>query len=521
MQSNTFKILILILCPIIWPFLNFINANRGENYSEIKLLIIIGSTLFLFLILYLILKVIFYKKLSFLECALLLSIFIISFFSYFLTSIVASMIFSGKFLTTWLFFCTFLLILTFLLRNKKPFQNFLVFVNILLVFFPVIEYVFYNLNTNYNPKINSSKILNGNNSYSERDKIINELNVFFIILDTYGREDYLKYRYDYDNSKFISKLEEEGFVISKNSTSNYTTTNFSLTSVLAKDYIFRDKMLKPEIDTKINNIFYKNQNPVYEFFKKNNYLVSSLMSNGKDCDSIKVDFCFSSQQLTFTDLEKNLLSITPINSLIDPLKKLISLYHNNTIIGLNYFEFKDVKQFLNKSNFKKPFFIDAHMMIPHGPFRFSENCKRLKSLEKDWYKGYLNQIKCANLEMIETINIIKNKYPNTIIIVASDTGPSMLYLKKYKLNNIDFIGYNYLKQIDKIDIVEKESVLSNLMAWYIPTDLKCKNFIYNDMSLVNTFRLVEGCLMNTNPKLLDNRWFYFDKINDSFIEVFK
>ena len=77
-----------------------------------------------------------------------------------------------------------------------------------------------------------------------------------IILDTYGREDYLKYRYDYDNSKFISKLEEEGFVILKNSTSNYTTTNFSLTSVLAKDYIFRDKMLKPEIDTKINNIFY-------------------------------------------------------------------------------------------------------------------------------------------------------------------------------------------------------------------------------------------------------------------------
>ena len=71
---------------------------------------------------------------------------------------------------------------------------------------------------------------NSLHDYPDRD-------VYYIILDSYGREDLLKYHFNYDNSAFIQELEDLGFVVPDCTQSNYDNTVNSMTSSLNMDYL--------------------------------------------------------------------------------------------------------------------------------------------------------------------------------------------------------------------------------------------------------------------------------------------
>ena len=61
--------------------------------------------------------------------------------------------------------------------------------------------------------------------------------VYFILLDKYGRSDALKAYFNYDNSEFIQGLEDLGFWVADCSRSNYSFTVMSLASQLNLDYV--------------------------------------------------------------------------------------------------------------------------------------------------------------------------------------------------------------------------------------------------------------------------------------------
>jgi hypothetical protein len=61
--------------------------------------------------------------------------------------------------------------------------------------------------------------------------------IYYIILDGYGRADVLENEYGYDNSEFLDSLRELGFTIADCSLSNYAQTQMSLASSLNFDYI--------------------------------------------------------------------------------------------------------------------------------------------------------------------------------------------------------------------------------------------------------------------------------------------
>lgn len=61
--------------------------------------------------------------------------------------------------------------------------------------------------------------------------------VYFIVLDGYGRQDLLANRYYYDNTEFIDFLKEKGFYVADCSRSNYNHTWFSIASTLNMNYI--------------------------------------------------------------------------------------------------------------------------------------------------------------------------------------------------------------------------------------------------------------------------------------------
>src|SRR5215211_3533742 len=69
---------------------------------------------------------------------------------------------------------------------------------------------------------------------------VTTLDIYYIILDGYGRADMLQTIHGFDNSKFVNALEERDFVVASRSQSNYPRTIVSLSSSLNMQYL--DKM---------------------------------------------------------------------------------------------------------------------------------------------------------------------------------------------------------------------------------------------------------------------------------------
>ena len=61
--------------------------------------------------------------------------------------------------------------------------------------------------------------------------------VYYIILDGYGRRDVLQREFGFDNSEFIEGLQARGFYVAECSQSNYAHTLYSLSSSLNYDYL--------------------------------------------------------------------------------------------------------------------------------------------------------------------------------------------------------------------------------------------------------------------------------------------
>ncbi|MGZ9163981.1 MAG: hypothetical protein ACXW4U_02280, partial [Anaerolineales bacterium] len=61
--------------------------------------------------------------------------------------------------------------------------------------------------------------------------------IYYIILDGYGRSDVLKNEYGYDNSDFLNALRDLGFYVADCAQSNYAQTQMSLSSALNFNYI--------------------------------------------------------------------------------------------------------------------------------------------------------------------------------------------------------------------------------------------------------------------------------------------
>ncbi|HET7142397.1 MAG TPA: hypothetical protein VFI68_00135, partial [Anaerolineales bacterium] len=65
----------------------------------------------------------------------------------------------------------------------------------------------------------------------------NPPDVYFFLLDSYGRADLLEQAYGFDNSEFVNELEKRDFFVAKCSQSNYVRTEISLGSSLNMQYL--------------------------------------------------------------------------------------------------------------------------------------------------------------------------------------------------------------------------------------------------------------------------------------------
>ena len=476
--------LMMICCPIFWPFINFLNTNVNEYYNRLDLLIYFCISLVLFLILFILFSFLLKKIRTHTESAVIFSICVILFFSYPIVVKIAKFLDHHEdFLKLWIITFISLFLITFVLSKRKWFQDFILIFCICLFVTPIGQTIYL-----YSKKIFSENNFKTTNfSNFDNSKIKDKYNVFYVIPDQYGRSDVLKKLYDFDNEDFINELRKRNFIISKNSTSNYPRTIFSVSSTFAKNYLFTENKL-----TKIseaNEYIYDSKSPTHLFFRNNNYEIMNLKYSGTDCKIGLAEYCLSYDDIKFSDLELNLLKLTP-------LEKIISIFSKNLLIP-KYFEMDNFIKYINERNFEKPIFSYIHLYLPHEPYRFKSNCEPLPIWSPYWHpinqkKGYIDNTKCANKGLLALFDDVIKKYPKTIFIIQSDHGPAL--------------GVDLLNDIKNKKKSWKLS-FSILNAWYFPPDLNCKDLVVDNMTSINTFRIIDACLLNKEAELLNNRWF--------------
>ncbi|MDH5606668.1 MAG: hypothetical protein OEY93_07255, partial [Anaerolineae bacterium] len=99
----------------------------------------------------------------------------------------------------------------------------------------------------------------------------NPPDIYYLILDGYGRKDVLSEIYGYDNQPFLDYLSQRGFYIANQSHSNYIQTPMSIASSLNLNYIL------PQVEPRL--LMLKQTNILRDNIK-NNIVISSLKERG-------------------------------------------------------------------------------------------------------------------------------------------------------------------------------------------------------------------------------------------------
>ena len=395
----------------------------------------------------------------------------------------------------------------FLLTKYKNFEIFFekfiiiyIFLNIFFVIFNFIKDQSYSSqNFKSQSKLSKNKILKNKSS-----EIINK-NVYYLIFDGMSSLDYVLKQGVIDNKNlYLNKYKSQNLTYVENSISNYNNTTLSVASIF--NLSSKETMMPSYEKYNNNKNFYPNflskrKNNLSEILRINNYKFYWLNDKYYKCNTVfeynvncyKNDFFTYFVSLNKTYFHNHLFSIF--------LKKFINNKKNNSVI----FEFvnnpKRIIENLKKDN-DKNLFIFGHIILPHPPWIFDENCKtkinndnsgmvdsNLESSD-EYLSGYKNNYICSLKLIDDLISSIGALDPDSLIIVQGDHGINLNIQRK--------IGYFYNGLVkdeetmnENIELIKGRSMIFNL----IKDNNKCKNKL-NANTNSNTVVFVLNCLFN-------------------------
>ena len=258
--------------------------------------------------------------------------------------------------------------------------------------------------------------------------------VYYFILDSYGRADLLKTAYGYDNSGFISGLEQRGFYVAKCSQSNYVRTEISLGSSLNLLYLQDlDSNYKPENEGRSRLWDSLKHSAVRYNFESIGYKTVGFATGFAWNELRDADIFYSPPPLSsgLSEFEGLFLRSTLARYAED-----LGWVDSDAVMGQGFRDrFNMVFNTLDDlARNPAPTFAYIHLISPHPPFVFGPdgqptdpsdflNAQRL--YPSDLYaKGYQNQLTYLNQKMLEGIDaILANSKTPPIIIIQGDHGP--------------------------------------------------------------------------------------------------
>ena len=322
--------------------------------------------------------------------------------------------------------------------------------------------------------------------------------IYYIILDAYGRNDTFKKLYDFSNDSFTKSLQAKGFWVGRKSCANYPRTFLSLASSLNMMYL--DKVAENAAKT-----YAPKDYSAYIDLVKNSSVFSTLKHHGYTFINIG-SWSPVSKHLDMAD--ENLLgaykefpTLLMEESMLQKFAKVTLEYEARRAHVLYQFaQLQDVSK--RQSSFPKVVF--THIISPHHPYLFNEDGSRSHYVE-DWrqtkahpelIKGYARQVKYVNKRVLESIEtILSHAKTPPVIIIQGDHGPK---------NHGSFSTEPWEQPF----LNERTPILN---AYYLPQVDTTK--LPENTSPVNTFRIVLGQYLKQELPLLENRVMFFNPNN--------
>ena len=309
--------------------------------------------------------------------------------------------------------------------------------------------------------------------------------IYYIILDAYGRADVMQEMFGYDNAPFLQSLESKGFYVAECSLSNYGQTMLSLTSSLNYDYLDSlTSSLTPEEDTRAPLRALGQYNNARKFLTAQGYKIVSFATNFPVSEWKDADYFLDPPLRGMSDFEIMLIQTSAWRAPMDlvnepPERASAEWYRRRTLSALDAME-------TTVPDISGPKFVFMHLVIPHHPFVFGPNGEELDSIEsgvpkfEEYKVKYPDQVTYINQRITSIVDLILQSSPNPpIIVIQGDHGPA------------------------PFDVIERRMKILNV--YYFPDDLEG---LYPTITPVNTFRLIFNKYFGQNYPLLEDRSLY-------------
>ncbi len=328
--------------------------------------------------------------------------------------------------------------------------------------------------------------------------------IYYIILDGYGREDVLQEVYRYDNSELLDYLATQGFYVADSSRANYCQTALSLASSLNLKYldyvaerVGTDYRRRGPLSDAIHD------NTVFRFLKQRGYAIVTFAS-GWSATEVRTADVYMAARWYPGEFEGDLIDMTPIPFVgralgVGAMYDMYALQRERILYTFDHLA--------DATELEGPVFVFAHIVAPHPPFVLGRDgeaidpgfgftlndgnhlIKEGRLVRDEYLRGYVDQLMYTNRRLQSTLDeILSRSAEDPIIILQSDHGPG---------SGLDWDDpYN-------TDLKERLSILN---AYYLPG--KGSAELYAGITPVNTFRLILDLYFGTDCGLLEDRSYF-------------
>ena len=324
----------------------------------------------------------------------------------------------------------------------------------------------------------------------------NSPDVYYIILDGYGRQDVLQREYGFDNSEFIHALQARGFYVAQCSQSNYAHTLYSLASSLNYDYL---DTLGGTDDAK--RISLLKHGAVRAAFEERGYSIVAFPTGWSMTEWTDADIypAYGKSFTTLTEFETLFLDTTMLRAATD--------YDRLTSKTTPYSQARRLRVLSMIQTLKEipsregKYFVFAHFVIPHPPFSFGADGEWLEinvntASHDEIANAYINQIIYINREILQVIDTLqRDSDVPPVIIVQGDHGPPP-------------------------DLTNDPAVrMPILNAYYLP-GVESAGALYPTISPVNSFRVVLNRYFESHLSLLADESYFAPNQNHERLTLF-
>jgi hypothetical protein len=258
--------------------------------------------------------------------------------------------------------------------------------------------------------------------------------IYYIVLDAFGRRDVLNELYQLDIGPFVNALEARGFAVPEASQSNYAQTFLSLASSLNLSYLDPiASAMGNSGDRRVLDHLIKN-NALTRLAKRGGYQVIAIGSNYAATDRLTTaDLCLC-EQYGLHEIEATAINLTPLRAL--PLDRWTYDAHRRKIEQ----EFRHLEY---ASSTAGPKLVFAHLISPHPPFVFAPdgrpraNAKHVFGLmdgshfrgsRAEYVAGYRDQAQFVVNRVLPLIDtILSRPGPSPVIVLHGDHGPGSMW----------------------------------------------------------------------------------------------